>query len=306
MKRIGRVLFAALVILLLTVFLYSAWNIYSIWHEYKKAERHYDSLSETVVAASVPRPSASPAVVAPPEKEEAPAPRWSEFSPVSVDFDELTALCADMVGWLYLPDTVINYPVVQGTDNDYYLNRFYDGKPNVGGTLFVDYVCPGDFSGANTIIYGHNMKNGSMEESRVFHRLRLRPRRHDLHRRFPLRHGVWRVSGRDPFPFVLCLPRDRHDRGSDPDPVHLLHFWCGYALCPCRQADGDRLTRFPSPVRIRTQKNPGCRCSPGFVMSNCLFSWRPGPELLLSALPRPRPCRDSASARRQDPNRPAS
>lgn len=162
MKRIGRVLFAALVILLLTVFLYSAWNIYSIWHEYKKAERHYDSLSETVVAASVPRPSASPAAVAPPEKEEAPAPRWSEFSPVSVDFDELTALCADMVGWLYLPDTVINYPVVQGTDNDYYLNRFYDGKPNVGGTLFVDYVCPGDFSGANTIIYGHNMKNGSM------------------------------------------------------------------------------------------------------------------------------------------------
>lgn len=164
MKRIGRALIALLGILLLTLFLFSAWKVYSILHEYRSAERQYDSLSQTVVATSAPQPLSTPA----PSQvtEETPAeeaePQIVELSPISIDFEELKKLSGDIVGWLYMPDTVINYPVVQGTDNDYYLRRFYDGSPSSGGTLFVDYVCPADFSGANTIIYGHNMMNGSM------------------------------------------------------------------------------------------------------------------------------------------------
>lgn len=164
MKRIGRVLLSALAILLMSVFLFSAWKVYSIRHEYSSAERHYDALSEAVVATSAPVAAATPE---PPASEaesaaEPQPPQYTEFSPVSVDFEELSRLSGDIVGWLYMPESVINYPVVQGSDNDYYLHRFYDGTPNSGGTLFVDYVCASDFSGRNTIIYGHNMMNGSM------------------------------------------------------------------------------------------------------------------------------------------------
>lgn len=82
--------------------------------------------------------------------------------PISVDFDKLKAENADVVGWLYCKDTVINYPVVRGDDNSEYLHKLIDGTRNFSGTLFVDYRDSTDFRDANTIIYGHAMKNGSM------------------------------------------------------------------------------------------------------------------------------------------------
>jgi SrtB family sortase len=67
---------------------------------------------------------------------------------------------------VYIPvvdeDTAINYPVTQGADNDYYLKRLYDGTANKSGCLFVDYENAKDFSDRNTIIYGHNLLDGSM------------------------------------------------------------------------------------------------------------------------------------------------
>ncbi|MCL1816964.1 MAG: class B sortase [Clostridiales bacterium] len=68
----------------------------------------------------------------------------------------------DIVGWLAIPDTRIDYPFVHYEDNDYYLRRDIYGKPATAGTLFMDYRCAQDFSSFNTIIYGHNMKNDSM------------------------------------------------------------------------------------------------------------------------------------------------
>lgn len=67
-----------------------------------------------------------------------------------------------MLAWLYCPDTVINYPVVQSDDNEYYLRRLMDGSSNTAGTLFADYRCSPDFSDPHTVIYGHNMKNDTM------------------------------------------------------------------------------------------------------------------------------------------------
>ena len=68
----------------------------------------------------------------------------------------------DIIGWLTLPDTVINYPVTQADDNEYYLHHLYDGTYNKVGCLFADYENKADFSDRNTIIYGHNMRDGSM------------------------------------------------------------------------------------------------------------------------------------------------
>ena len=68
----------------------------------------------------------------------------------------------DALGWLYIPDTVISYPILQSDDNFYYLDHAYDGTPLKAGSVFLDYRCEGRFQNPINIVYAHNMKNGSM------------------------------------------------------------------------------------------------------------------------------------------------
>lgn len=69
----------------------------------------------------------------------------------------------DLVGWIVVDGTNINYPIVQSSDNEYYLHRSFDGKYSASGTIFVDYRNSKDFSAnRNTVIYGHNMNSGTM------------------------------------------------------------------------------------------------------------------------------------------------
>lgn len=82
-----------------------------------------------------------------------------------VDWKALKKVNTDVQGWLYQKGTVINYPVVQGTDNDTYLHTRFDKQWSGGGTLFVDCRMEKDFKGFNSIIYGHHMKDGSMFRS---------------------------------------------------------------------------------------------------------------------------------------------
>ena len=82
-----------------------------------------------------------------------------------VDWNALKNVNPDVQGWLYQKGTVINYPVVQGTDNDTYLHTRFDKQWSGGGTLFVDCRLEKDFKGFNSIIYGHHMKDGSMFRS---------------------------------------------------------------------------------------------------------------------------------------------
>lgn len=82
-----------------------------------------------------------------------------------VDWNALKKVNPDVQGWLYQKGTVINYPVVQGTDNDTYLHTRFDKQWSGGGTLFVDCRMEKDFKGFNSIIYGHHMKDGSMFRS---------------------------------------------------------------------------------------------------------------------------------------------
>ena len=79
-----------------------------------------------------------------------------------IDFDSLKQINEDVIGWLTLYDTVIDYPVVKGTDNDYYLHHLYTGEYNSLGTLFVDFRNNNLFEDQVSVIYGHSMLNGSM------------------------------------------------------------------------------------------------------------------------------------------------
>ncbi len=82
-----------------------------------------------------------------------------------INFKALREKNKDVKAWLYSKDTVINYPVVQGKDNSYYLYRMVNKEWNGKGSLFIDYRCEKPFRTFNTIIYGHRMKDGSMFHS---------------------------------------------------------------------------------------------------------------------------------------------
>lgn len=82
--------------------------------------------------------------------------------PIRIDFEALQTKNNDIVGWIYCPDTPINYPVVKGKDNNQYLRADLKGKYLVTGTIFVDYRNGNIGADSNYILYGHNMKNSTM------------------------------------------------------------------------------------------------------------------------------------------------
>ncbi len=123
-------------------------QVIRITHEYRQGEKEYDDLANIMV-------SHFDADLYISQKENGGAP-------IDVNFAALKEMNANVVGWLYCPGTQINFPVVQSSDNSYYLTHLYDNQSNSSGTIFMDARNSPDLSNINTIIYGHNMKNGSM------------------------------------------------------------------------------------------------------------------------------------------------
>ena len=150
-KKKSDVLLTIALIAAIVVFCYAAFNLYHIYTEYKKGTDEYNQIEEMAVTER----DADSAEVAGPNAQLKP--------PIEVDFDKLKSVNEDVVGWIYvdaLPD--ISYPIVKGKDNQTYLHQTCEKNYNFAGTIFVDYENSGDFSDCNTLVYGHNMKNGSM------------------------------------------------------------------------------------------------------------------------------------------------
>ncbi len=112
---------------------------------------------QTQPAGSDTPASAAPAADAP---GETPTPETTRTS--EIDFAVLKAINPDVCAWLRAEDTVIDYPVVHGTDNEYYLKHLYTGQKNRNGSVFVDCGNTGLFTEQNTLIFGHNMQSGAM------------------------------------------------------------------------------------------------------------------------------------------------
>lgn len=81
---------------------------------------------------------------------------------LSINYDDLKAQNPDYIGWINIPGMKISYPVVQTTNNSYYLRRSFDGTDATAGTIFEDAYCVNGIYQKNMILYGHNMRNGSM------------------------------------------------------------------------------------------------------------------------------------------------
>ncbi|MCD8216929.1 MAG: class B sortase, partial [Clostridiales bacterium] len=88
-----------------------------------------------------------------------------DWAAVRIDFDSLKAINADVIGWLRFDDTEsvpVDYPILYGETNDIYLHTNLYGESYSAGSIFLEAANSPDFSDYYNIIYGHNMKNGSM------------------------------------------------------------------------------------------------------------------------------------------------
>ena len=142
----------------ITVAAVSGYKLYSIMMEYKAGVDEYNEIADTVVKE---RDADAEDVKKLKDAKGHETKHWT--SPLEINFDELKSINQDVAGWLYmeaLPN--INYPIVQGSDNDFYLHHTYKKESIFAGSIFVDCKNTKDFSDQNTIVYGHNMKNGSM------------------------------------------------------------------------------------------------------------------------------------------------
>ena len=80
-----------------------------------------------------------------------------------VDFDALQKMNPDIYAWISIPGTEVNYPILQSsTDDSYYLNHTVEGQEGYPGSIYTESCNGKDFTDYNTVIYGHNMKDGSM------------------------------------------------------------------------------------------------------------------------------------------------
>lgn len=149
------------VMLLTGMFAFSVTYIAVTHYEYRKNDRRYEEMADRFVAASSGDDSSPGGAQGMDAGAAAAEDTLGDAAPIQVDFQGLRKINGDIIGWLYCEDTPINYPVLQGRDNDQYLRHSYDGSYDMAGCIFVESENRG-LEDANTIIYGHHMKNGSM------------------------------------------------------------------------------------------------------------------------------------------------
>lgn len=187
----GNMVYVVIISLLCAVMLFSLYKIITISLEYRTGDVEYNDIAESFVedysTISIPKrkdptetetssvadtdipvstdavtdnsadtpPDTQEPVVQPPEEEDV-------LVIPSINSAYLESINPDYKGWLYVDGIVINYPVVQCADNDYYLDHTFYGQKNSNGCLFIDYRLDLSKDNYNTLIYGHAMKTGAM------------------------------------------------------------------------------------------------------------------------------------------------
>jgi len=162
-----------LMCILCAVFLVSSALVLRQWKDNAGGEETYADAMNLALSAPKTEQSA-PQPQTPTEPAEAPTEPVTRWVPVPVENDPaaeelrsinlqaLREVNPDVLGWIRIPDTKIDYPLMQGEDNDFYLKHTWDKQPNSVGSIFMEHLSSSDLTDYNTIIYGHNMKNGSM------------------------------------------------------------------------------------------------------------------------------------------------
>ena len=129
-NKVRSTAFKIIIICLVGIMLISGWRVFTILKGYYADRSVYDSISEQAGD--------------------------------DIDFDALRKINPDVIGWLRYEGTIIDYPVVQGENNEMYLSMLFDRTWGGCGTLFADCITEAPFRQFNTIVYGHHMKDGTM------------------------------------------------------------------------------------------------------------------------------------------------
>ncbi len=156
-KNNGKMLYVAILVVLLGILVFSSVKIISYLSQQSDASKTQENIiNEFVTPVHDDLDGDGPAVDNIGSGDE-PQPEK-----INVNFKALQKQYPDVIGYIYGANTGINYPIVQGSDNDFYLNHDIDGNLNNNGSIFMEYLCSSDFSSQNSIIYGHHMKSGLM------------------------------------------------------------------------------------------------------------------------------------------------
>lgn len=141
-KRILQIVF----IVAITGFLVCACIVVAYVTKTRKANQHYEQIQETYETTEETTTSEETEYICP------------------VDFEALQQReCADIYAWIKVPDTNIDYPIVQHPEDDtYYLTHTIDGTYGFPGAIYTELYNQKNFQDTMTVIYGHNMKDGSM------------------------------------------------------------------------------------------------------------------------------------------------
>ena len=144
-----------LLLICITVFSYSAYQLISYYYEGYKNEQEYKEIREVYDVNKILNMEENKGGA----QEDTSALRRERF-------EALKEINADTVAWVHVPNTNIDYPVVQGEDNSYYLDHTVEKSKSRVGSIFMDFrnsldddSVPKDY---NTIIYGHHLKSGAM------------------------------------------------------------------------------------------------------------------------------------------------
>lgn len=151
-----------LLVFFLGVLLYSGYRLFSIFSEYHEGRSEYKKTSNQYVKKRDPDEESGEESGEAGSGEAAKKKKKAEKAPIEVDFDGLLKENEDVAGWIYCPDTIIDYPVMHGKDNDLYLHHMINKEYNFAGCIFEDYRNERGQKDPATILYGHNMNDGSM------------------------------------------------------------------------------------------------------------------------------------------------
>ena len=163
-KIIQRILTVLIAVLLIA----AGWLLFHEYAERRDHQRLQNELRELYTEPPSPTPEPEPSITLPaatptptviPETQLPAEPTLPRILP---QFDELLAINPDVVGWISIPGTAVDYPVLQTEDNVYYLDHDIYGETSRAGTLFMDYRMLLDGTDRHQIIYGHHTRDGSM------------------------------------------------------------------------------------------------------------------------------------------------
>lgn len=188
-SAIGTFISTLVLVVALGVFCYAAYTLYGYYKEYKKGTDEYGNLNDryvTILSADdeteegnagtskgkiltnveeLEDPDTLEEKVEAAAKEEAQEDGQMKTLPMlrnPINFKDLNEINEDIIGWIRIGALDLSYPVAQAKDNDYYLHRTFERVDNFAGCIFLNCDNTHYFTDQNSIVYGHNMKNGSM------------------------------------------------------------------------------------------------------------------------------------------------